>query len=160
MMILRGIGLALTTALLAAISPKEDYAEPYRILKQANRSLDPSLAASAYSEDGALIFEYPGHRVETFKGRQAITGAFVRTFGQVDAGTPINIDFRFEPPGLAGREQSGVYRIDATAGGRKLTLYGRFSAKLVKQGRAWRFGEDRGMVATAADFDKLPDPSF
>ena len=156
-MMRRTLLLALAAGLLSAAAPGEDHAAPYRILQQANRSLDASLAASAYAEKGQLIFEYPGQPVETFNGSESIRSAYVRTFSQVDAGTPIDLEFRFEPPGLAASQQRGVYRIRATAGGRNLTLYGRFSVKLVKSKGAWRFGEDRGTAATAADFEGLPD---
>jgi hypothetical protein len=153
-------GKFLTTQMLAtlisAAAPPADYGEPYRILQQANLALDPALATSAYASNAQLIFEYPGQAVETFQGRDAILTSYVRTFGQVNAGTPIKLDFRFEPPGLASDQQAGVYRINATAGDRPVTLYGRFSVKLVREAGAWRFAEDRGMPATAADFDRLP----
>jgi hypothetical protein len=140
----------------AAAKPQEDYGAPYRILQQANQQLDPSLAASAYASDGSLIFDYPGQPVEIFRGSDAIRKAYVRTFGQVDPGTPIALEFRFEPPGLASATQSGAYKVRATAGGRPITVYGRFNVKLIKQDGAWRFAEDRGEPATAADFEKQP----
>ena len=143
--------------LVSAAAPQEDHAAPYRILQQANLKLDSSLAASAYTSDGTLIFEYPGQPVETFKGTDSIRAAYVRTFGQVDMGTPIELEFRFEPPGLSSARQTGAYRFGAKVGGRDITVYGRFSVELVKQDGAWRFAEDRGTVATAADFNKLPD---
>lgn len=140
----------------AAAQPQEDYGAPYRILQQANQRLDPSLAASAYASEGALIFEYPGQPVETFKGTDAIRASYVRTFGQVDPGTAVAVEFRFDPPGLASPAQSGAFKLSATAGGRLISVYGRFRVKLVKQDGAWRFAEDRGGPATAADFEKLP----
>ena len=147
----------LTLALLAAAAdPPADRREPYRILQQSNRSLDPGLAASAYARDAVLTFEYPGMPVETFRGTEAIRSSYVRTFSQIDAGTPIEIQFRFEPPGLSGSDQKGAYRIDAKAGGRPITVYGRFAVKLIKEDGTWRFAEDRGSPATAADFDRLP----
>jgi len=134
-----------------------DYAGPYRILTQANLTLDPGLATSAYGQCAKLIFEYPGRPVETFEGREAIRSSYVRTFGQVDAGTPIEIQFRFEPPGLSAADQKGVYRLDAKAGGRPITVYGRFSVKLVEERGHWRFAEDRGGPANAEDFERLPE---
>ena len=56
-MTLRLFGALLALPLVSAAAPPEDYAEPYRILQQANRTLDPSLAASAYASDGELIFD-------------------------------------------------------------------------------------------------------
>ena len=148
--------MALAVLPIAATAVPSDRGEPYRLLQQANLKLDPALATSAYASDALLLFDYPGRPRETFQGHDAIRSSYVRTFGQVDAGTPIKLDFRFERPGLASDQQSGVYRIDAMAGDRQITVYGRFSVKLVKEGGAWRFAEDRGMPATAADFDKLP----
>jgi hypothetical protein len=142
--------------LVGGAAPPADHGEPYRILQQANRTLDPDLAASAYANNAALIFEYPGMPVETFRGSDAIRASYIRTFGQTDAGTPINIEFRFEGQGLAAPEQWGAYRIDAKAGGRPITVYGRFAVKLVMEGGRWRFAEDRGSPATAADFNRLP----
>ena len=156
----RSIGLLLVLPLVSAAAPPEDYAEPYRILQQANRTLDPSLAASAYASDGELIFDVPGQPTETFQGTDAIRGAYVRTFGQVAPGTPIELDFRFAPPGPRSAAHSGAYRAKLKAGGRDITAYGRFSVKLVKLGGKWRFAEDRGTVATVADFEKLPSGSL
>ena len=148
------VALALLPVTAAASST--DYAEPYRILQQANLAIDPALATSAYALDAKLVFDYPGQPTETFRGHEAIRASYVRTFGQVDPGTPISLQFRFEPPGLTSDRQAGIYRLDATAGGRPITVFGRFSVKLVREGGAWRFAEDRGTPATAADFDKLP----
>jgi hypothetical protein len=153
---LKPLAFLLLVPLLAAAPPQEDYAAPYRVLQQASLTLDPSLAASAYASDGKLVFEYPGQPVETFDGRDAIRSSYVRTFGQVGPGSPIKIQFRFEPPGLASDRQIGAYRIDASAGGRPITVYGRFSVRLVKENGAWRFLEDRGVPATADDFERLP----
>lgn len=141
--------------IVAAAAPA-DRGEPYRILQQANLKLDPSLAASAYASDALLLFDYPGRPVETFQGRDAIRSSYVRTFGQVDPGSEIRLEFRFEPPGLNSDRQVGAYRIDAKAAGSPITVYGRFVVKLVEQGGTWRFAEDRGMPATAEDFAKLP----
>lgn len=153
--------IALAVApLISAAAPQEDYAEPYRILQQANESLNPLLATSAYSSDARLIFDYPGSPLEEFQGRDAIRSSYARTFSQVDPGTPIKLQFRFEPPGLATDRQEGVYRIDAVIGGRPVTQYGRFSVKLVQQLGRWRFAEDRGTPATADDFDRLPSTNL
>jgi hypothetical protein len=146
--------------LISAAVPPEDYAEPYRILQEANLKLDAALAASAYASDGAIIFDYPGRPVETSRGFDAIRSSYVRTFGQVDRGMPIKLAFRFEQPGFTSDQQRGVYRIDATVGGRSVTQYGRFSVRLIKQGGAWRFAEDRGTAATAGEFDQLPPASL
>lgn len=145
--------------LLSAAAPLADYGEPYRILQQANLTLDSSLATSAYASDAKLVFDYPGQPAETFQGHDAIQSSYVRTFGQVDPEAPIKLQFRFEPPGLTSDQQTGVYRIDAKAGGRPITVYGRFSVRLVKENGAWRFAEDRGSPATAADYNKLPAAS-
>lgn len=142
--------------LISAAAPGEDYAEPYRILQQANRTLDPALAASAYASDAALIFEYPGRPREEFRGREAIRASYDRTFGQVEPGTPIDLRFRFEHPGPGPRPHAGAYRVTARAAGRDFTAYGRFVVKLVKQDGHWLFAEDRGTAATAADFEMLP----
>ena len=156
-MTLRLFGALLALPLVSAAAPPEDYAEPYRILQQANRTLDPSLAASAYASDGELIFDVPGQPTETFHGTKAIHAAYVRTFRQVAPGTPIVLDFRFAPLGPRPDEHSGAYRARLKAGGRDITAYGRFSVKLVKQEGKWRFAEDRWTVGTAADFEKLPE---
>lgn len=144
-------------ALLAASAsaPREDYKEPYRILLQANQALDPVLAASAYATDGALIFEHAGRPREEFRGRDAIRASYVRTFGQVESGRPIELEFRFEPSGPGPKPHSGAYRVKARAAGRAITAYGRFTVKLVKQDGHWRFAEDRGTPAAAADFERL-----
>lgn len=147
----------LALPLVSAAPPLEDYAEPYRVLQQANHALDASLAASAYASDGALTFDYIGRPREEFRGRRAIRANYVRTFGQVEPGTPIELEFRFDPPGPGPEPHSGAYRAKARAGGREITLYGRFKVKLVKQGGHWRFAEDRGTVASAADFEMLPE---
>ena len=152
---MRAVALALVP-LLAEAAPAPDYAAPYRILQQANLTLDPALAASAYAPNATLAFDYPGLPPQAFRGQDAIRSSYVQTFRQVDAGTSIKLQFRFERPGLGAEQQSGVYRIDATAGDRAITAFGRFSVKLVKQKAGWRFAEDRGTAATAADFDDLP----
>lgn len=146
----------LLTPLVTAAAHREDYAAPYRTLKQANRDLDPALAASAYAAGGRLIFEHPARPGEMFQGKSEIEQAYVRTFGQVDSGTPIELDFRFESPGLVSDRHSGAYRLTATVAGKPITLFGRFSVKLVKERGQWRFAEDRGSTASRADFDRLP----
>ena len=138
----------------AALAGNEDYAAPYRLLAQANLTLDASLAASAYARDGALIFEIPGQPIEMYRGTDAIRTAYVRSFDQVDSGTPIEIEFRFEKP-VRPSAHNGAYRLKAKVGGRDITAYGRFTVKLVWQDGAWRFGEDRGTPAAAADFEAL-----
>lgn len=149
------IALALTP-LIAAAAPQEDYAEPYRILQHANQRLDPALAASAYTSDGALTFDYPGRPREEFRGREAIRASYARTFGQVEPGTSIELEFRFEPSGPGPKPHSGAYRVKARAEGRNITAYGRFTVKLAKENGRWRFAEDLGKAATAADFERLP----
>ena len=149
------LAIAILAAPAGAAEP--DRAEPYRILQQANLALDPSLAASAYASDAKLIFDYPGRSAESFQGQDAIRSSYVRTFSQVDPGKPIRIRFRLAPPGLASDRQDGAYRIDAEAGGREITVYGRFAVKLVEEQGRWRFAEDRGGPATAADFEALPE---
>jgi hypothetical protein len=149
------LALAILSAPVGATEAGRE--EPYRILEQANLALDPALAASAYASDAKLIFDYPGQPVETFDGRNAIRSSYIRTFSQVDPGKPIRIRFRFAPPGLASDRQDGAYRIDAEAGGRAITVYGRFAVKLVEEQGRWRFAEDRGGPATAADFEALPE---
>jgi hypothetical protein len=147
----------LLTPLLSGAAQHEDYAAPYRILERANRELDPALAASAYAAGGRLIFEQSGQPIEMFQGIDEIRQAYVRTFGQVDAGAPIKLAFRFEAPGLVSDRQSGAYRLTATVKGKPLTLYGRFSVRLVKEQGTWRFAEDRGSVAAQTDFERLPE---
>ena len=152
----RLVALALVP-MMSAAAPHEDYAEPYRTLQQANLALDPSLATSAYASEGKLIFDYPGQKVEMLQGHEDIRSSYVRTFRQVDTGTAIGLQFRFEPPGPTSDRQEGVYRIAATVGGRPITVYGRFSVRLARERGAWRFAEDRGTPATAADFERLPE---
>ncbi len=146
----------LLTPLVTAAAHREDYAAPYRTLKQANRDLNPALAASAYAAGGRLIFEHPAQPGEMFQGKSEIEQAYVRTFGQVDPGTPIELDFRFESPGLVSDRHSGAYRLSATIDGKPITMFGRFSVKVVKERGSWRFSEDRGSIASRADFDRLP----
>lgn len=156
----RAVALVAVLPMVASAVPKEDYAEPYRVLQQANRTLDPELAASAYAAGGKLIFEQPESPGEIFQGRAEIRQAYIRTFGHVDVSTVIDLDFRFEPPGLGSPNQSGAYRLKAKVGGRPLTLYGRFTVRLQKEKGSWRFLEDRGSAAVAADFDRLPRASL
>ena len=156
-MIVRAVTALALVPLVSAATPQEDYAEPYRILQQANHSFDPALAASAYATDGALIFEHPGQPREEFRGREAIRASYVRTFRQVEPGSSIDLGFRFDAPGPGPRPHSGTYRVKARATGREITVYGRFTVKLIKQDGHWRFAEDRGTSATAADFEKRPE---
>jgi len=153
--VIRGLLALALVPMLSAAAPLEDYAEPYRILQQANRTLDPVLAASAYRSDGVLIFDYPGRPPEEFRGREAIRASYARTFRQFELGTPIELEFRFEPPGPHPKRHSGAYRVKARASGRDITAYGRFTVRLVKEHGHWRFLEDRGTAATAADFERL-----
>lgn len=156
-MIVRALLALALVPLVSAAAPHEDYGEPYRILQEANRSLDPALAASAYATDGALIFEYSDQPREEFRGRQAIRTSYVRSFGQVEKEKPIELEFRFDPPGPGPNPHSGAYRVKARAAGRDITAYGSFTVKLVKQDGHWRFAEDRGMPTTSEDFERLPE---
>lgn len=153
---LKPLAALLALPLVSAAGPREDYAAPYRTLQQANQALDPALAASAYATEGTLIFEVPGRPVEEFRGPTAIHAAYVRTFDQVEPGTSIELEFRFDPPGPGPSPHTGAYRAKARVAGQDVTIYGRFTVKLVRQAGAWRFAEDRGTVATTADFERLP----
>lgn len=154
------IRTAAVAALLAAASTlalalNADYAAPYRLLQQANRALDPALATSAYATEGVLVFDVPGAPAESFRGHDAIRAAYVRSFRQVDPGTPIALEFRFEGP-VRPAPHKGAYRLTAKIGGREIVAYGRFTASLVWDRNAWRFAEDRGTAASAADYEALP----
>lgn len=146
--------------LITAATPREDYAAPYRILKQASLALDPALAASAYASDGLLSFEVPGGPREEARGAEAIRASYVRSFGQVDAGTPMLVEFRFDGAGPSASPHTGAFRLDVTVKGRPVTVYGRFKVRLLKQDGEWRFAEDRGTTATAADFERLTATSL
>lgn len=145
----------LTTASTPALAMDSDYAAPYRLLQQANRAQDPQLATSAYATDGLLSFEVPGAPTESFRGHDAIRTAYVRGFGQVDPSTPIALEFRFEN-GIRPSEHKGAYRLSAKVGGRDIVAYGRFTVTLVWDRDAWRFAQDRGTVASAAEYEALP----
>lgn len=153
--LIRAVVAALFAASTPALASNADYAAPYRLLQQANRTLDPALATSAYAADGVLVFDIPGAPAESFRGHDAIRTAYVRSFGQVDPGTPIALEFRFEGP-LRPAAHTGAYRLTAKVGGRDIVTYGRFTASLVWDRNAWRFAEDRGTVASAADYEALP----
>ncbi|HEY0628405.1 MAG TPA: hypothetical protein VGD23_03665 [Sphingomicrobium sp.] len=153
---MRRLIAAIAAPLAASAAPMADYAEPYRLLQQANLALDPVLATSAYADDARLTFHYPVRPAEAFRGHEAIRASYIRTFGQVDPESPIRLEFRFEPPGLSVARQWGVYRIDARVSGRPVEVYGRFAVELVRTDAGWRFAQDRGWPATATDFNKLP----
>lgn len=139
--------------LAAAASPSD----PYQTLREANRTHDPALAVSAYAGDALLVFEYPGRPREVYRGHSQILQSYRRYFDSIDRDRPVELDFRFEPPGLRGDAHEGVYRIIASVGGKPVTAYGRFSARLRMEGGTWRFAEDRGSKATAADFEALEE---
>jgi len=148
--------LPLLPILAAASIPIEDVGSPYRLLQQANRALDPDLAASAYATDALLSFDYRGVPKETFRGRAAIRASYVRTFGQLPPSAPIALEFRFAPPGLLGERQAGAYKAVVRVGGRTVTSYSKFQVRLVREDGWWRFAEDVGTDATAAEFEALP----
>jgi len=153
-------GVALMLALLLApivigATREEDFAAPYRILRDANRTLSPDLAASAYADGAKLIFEQ-GERSEMFQGKSDIRYAFERSFGQVDPGTPIKLEFRFPTRVPASERHSGAYRLVATVGGKAVVNHGAFTVRLTKQDGMWRFAEDRGRVIAAEEFESLP----
>lgn len=142
--------------LIVAATQKQDYAAPYRILRDANLKLDPALATSAYADGGRLIFESGDGRGEMFQGKQEIRFAYERLFSQVDKGTPIQIEFRFHTPRLDSDRHAGAYRLTASVNGKPITAYGGFSVRLTKQDGTWRFDEDRGSVISAAEYYALP----
>jgi hypothetical protein len=149
------VAALLAAASTPALASNADYAAPYRLLQQANRTLDPALATSAYATEGVLVFDIPGAPAESFRGHDAIRAAYVRSFRQVDPGTPIALEFRFEGP-VRPAPHKGAYRLTAKIGGREIVAYGRFTASLVWDRNAWRFAEDRGTAASAADYEALP----
>jgi hypothetical protein len=149
------LSLALLPVLAAASPSIDDVGAPYRQLQQANRALDPDLAASAYAEDALLSFDYQGAPREQFRGRAAIRASYARTFGQLPPGAPVALEFRFAPPGLRGERQAGAYKVVVTIGGRTVTSYGKFQVRLVRENGQWRFAEDVGTDATAAEFEAL-----
>jgi hypothetical protein len=149
------IYLALLPALATASTSIDDVGAPYRQLQQANRALDPDLAASAYAKDAVLSFDYQGAPKEQFRGRAAVRASYVRTFGQLPAGAPVALEFRFAPPGLRGERQAGAYKVVVKIGARTVTSYGKFQVRLVRDDGQWRFAEDVGTDATAAEFEAL-----
>jgi hypothetical protein len=154
------IGTLLVASLLAPLSvaatQEQDFAEPYRILRDANLKHDPALAASAYADGARLIFDYGDGRGEMFQGKGDIRFAYARTFSQVDPGTPIEIEFRFEQPRITSDRHSGAYRLTASVNGKPITSYGGFAVRLTKQDGSWRFAEDRGTIIPVAQFYALP----
>lgn len=152
---MKNIVLLLASPILVAASAPQDYLSPYRVLEEANRTLDASLAATAYTSDGKLIFDLPGRPQERHVGRANIRSSYVRTFGQLDRGSSIDLEFRFDGAAPRSARHVGAYKAIVTIGGRKVATFGRFSAKLSFEDGAWRFAEDRGTIATAADFEML-----
>lgn len=156
----RAIGILLLATMLAPISVAatqgQDFAAPYRVLREANFKRDSALAASAYADGARLIFDYGDGRGEMFQGRQDIRFAYARTFGQVDPATPIEIEFRFDTPRITATRHSGAYRLTASVAGKPITSYGGFSVRLTKEDGSWRFAEDRGSVISSAEFYALP----
>ena len=146
----------LLSPLILAAAVEQDYAAPYRVLREANLRLDAQLAASAYADGAKLIFEQPDGRGDMFQGKQDIGYAYRRTFSQVDPGTPIEIEFRFHTKQVRSHHHNGAYRLAASVGGKPFITYGGFSVRLTKQNGSWRFEEDRGWVISAAQFHALP----
>jgi ketosteroid isomerase-like protein len=150
-------GLLAAALLMGASAPDDALGEPYRLLIEGNEQRDAELAASAYTDTAILTFDVPNQPEERYEGRAQIAGAFARTFGQVDAGTPLDLSFRFVSGRPRGGEDKGVYRVVVQIGGKPLELYGHFTVRLVRDGDHWRFAADHGRPATAADYAALPE---
>lgn len=149
------VAALLAAASTPALASNADYVAPYRLLQQANRTLDPALATSAYATEGVLVFDIPGAPARVFAATTRSAPPMSAAFARSTPGTPIALEFRFEGP-VRPAPHKGAYRLTAKIGGREIVAYGRFTASLVWDRNAWRFAEDRGTAASAADYEALP----
>ncbi len=120
--------------------------EAFRVLSEAYASRDAAAAASAYAEDGVVIYAYEGVPEERFEGRAAIEASFQRFFDQFPPSQSLSLSFRFgERSNEAAR---GVYELRVGDS----QYYGSFDVTF----EDGLFVRDVSSDATAAAFDALP----
>lgn len=122
--------------------------DPFRVLSQAYANRDAAAAASAYTENGVVIYAYEGTPEERFEGRAAIQGSFQRFLDQFPAAQSLVLSFRFED--RSADAAAGVYQLRVG----ESDYYGRFDVSL----EDGLFARDVSSDAAEADFEALPAP--
>lgn len=143
--------LFLLASCASGAPPAAPIADPYATLRAAYAARDPALAASAYTPDAQLIYEYDTRNVYT--GTEAIQSSFADFFSQVAPEDALDLNFRIETRTDSGGEiqERGIYRLRV---GSEFTSYGGFETR--RDADSGRFVSDTGTAATAGDFESLP----
>lgn len=134
---------------LSLLSPAE-VSDPFATLRAAYEQRDAELAASAYAENAEVRYRYHGAPEETHQGREAIRASFDSLFAGLDAGEPLDLNFRLLH--REGNHLTGLYRLRV---GRSASAYGRFAATLSTDGR---FVFDESSSATREAFEDAAGP--
>lgn len=122
--------------------------DPFLILSEAYAARDAAAAASAYTENGIVIYAYEGVPEERFEGRAAIEGSFQRFFDQFPAGQTLDLNFRFAQ--RSADAANGIYQLRVG----ESDYYGSFDVTL----EDGLFARDRSSDGTMPAFEVLPGP--
>lgn len=143
--------LLLLTACTSGPTPNAEAADPYATLRAAYAARDPAMAASAYTPDAQLIYEYDTTSV--YSGTVEIEASFADFFDQIAPEDALDLNFRITSRTAteSGFQDRGIYRLRI---GAEITSYGGFETRLDRA--SGRFVSDTGTAATRQDFEALP----
>lgn len=143
--------LLLLTACTSGPTPNAEAADPYATLRAAYAARDPAMAASAYTPDAQLIYEYDTTSV--YSGTVEIEASFADFFDQIAPEDALDLNFRITSRTAteSGFQDRGIYRLRV---GDEITSYGGFETRLDRA--SGRFVSDTGTAATRQDFEALP----
>ena len=127
---------------------------PFEILREAYAERDAAKAASAYTDDATLRYQYT-QSTEFHEGSDQIEASFQELFSRVDSDVPIDLNFRIESSeqNSAGLRQTGIYRLRF---GDRDASFGTFDV-LVSPDDG-RFIADISTDSSRDDFERLAGP--
>lgn len=120
--------------------------DPFAILAEAYADRDAVAAASAYAENGVVIYAYEGTPEERFEGRAAIEQSFQRFFDQFPASQSLALNFRFAR--RSADAASGIYQLRVG----ETEYYGSFDVSI----RDGLFTRDVSSDGTTPAYEALP----
>jgi len=129
---------------------------PYAVLGDAYEAKNGAQAATAYTEDAALIYQGGPSGDQIYRGTDAIAQSFQAFFDQLADTDALHLNFRLTEQRRAGDEihERGIYRLRV---GDSITGYGWFEVTREAKG-AGRFQQDTSSPATRDDFESAPGP--
>jgi X-Pro dipeptidyl-peptidase (S15 family) len=139
-------------------------AAPFAELRSAYAARDAGAAALAYAERAEVIHHGGDARPQRYQGRAAIVTSLRMFFAQLDAASPLDLNFRVGP--TRGRTITALARLRVGAGDvryrkvqMRLNAVGQIAREVSRDATLREFEEAAGPLAVANDDEDL-EPAF